>query len=167
MFGTTEFLRGWKMLFLTLVCAPGVLHAESFDGFQEGECAGGTTTINIRLTGTPGEQGFIRWENPPGTLIAQLSYMIGVDGTFTLNWMVEHTPTADDRLQIYRDGTTVVDTDLGRWPNGGRGACTREPRGVGVVPTVSEWGLIVLGFLILGGGVIAIRRTGIPGPMAA
>jgi|GEM_PF-3505969 len=141
---------------LALMLSASVASAAQFDGFQNATSEGDSTTFSLNIKGDAFEIVYVRWEQPPGVLVASIAVQLDATGRYMGSWVVQTAAEAGikDILKLENASSVVVDNDPGYWPS--VKALTREPRRMG--PTLSEWGIIALATLLVAVGTIAIVR---------
>jgi hypothetical protein len=161
------------ILFIGLLIISIAVEAEAkppkFDGFQEGSWIGDETTLEIKIArGEPSQTVKIVWENPEGTVIADTIVALDEQGKASFDWLIPvGCQDGDcDRLRLYtRDfdedlGRYIyneVDWDRGEWVAGGRNMPGRGKHAT-EIPTLTQWGLIILVGLIVASGLWLWRR---------
>lgn len=99
----------------TMIAAERAQAVPMFDGFQSATSDGISTTWQIKIVGTPGENFLIRWEQPPGTLVAVINGIIPIGGTATPTFPAPAATLGPDRLVLLTPPNTTVDTCNANW----------------------------------------------------
>ena len=160
-------------LVLGLLASPASARSANFDKPIMGASDGVNTTLALEIkNGDPGDTVEIRWEKPAGSQVGSTQVVLsdvggpfGPRGTYSGNWFVAGVPSAvgdQDKLILVHDpgggNERVTDQELAEWVQGAIDV-ERASLGTGsAIPTVSQWGLIIMALLLLTAGTIIIRR---------